>query len=291
MGAEGTTRNLRDNTLDVAESCGWGKRGDVCAASAATECIIAISDGGTDRMTKTFDGRRGTMIDKDFGKLMLRERKKQGLTQAELAEKAGISTMTIRRYESGDRKPRLEEALKISDALSINGEAIAMRDGKIIEERMERRRVTRSILRIWGNALYLLNRLEKEREAFRAWADDARITLRAYVMTGVPGGGRKSDLSDVIARYEARAEEFDAMERKTDEERSKILRIKSAVDDVVAELEMAQRKVLEYRYIDGHGWQYIAMRMNYDERQVRRLEAQAVDFISERVEVQKLGEK
>ena len=154
-----------------------------------------------------------------------------------------------------------------------------MRDGKIIEERMERRRATRGILRIWGNTLYLLNRLEKEREAFRAWADDARITLRAYVMTG---------LSDVIARYEARAEEFDAMERKTDEERSKILRIKSAIDDVVAELEMAQRKVLEYRYIDGHGWQYIAMRMNYDERQVRRIEAQAVDRISERVEVRSL---
>lgn len=60
------------------------------------------------------------MIDKNFGKLMLIERKKQGMTQAELAEKAGVSTMTIRRYESGDRKPRLEEALKISDALSIN---------------------------------------------------------------------------------------------------------------------------------------------------------------------------
>ena len=81
---------------------------------------IAISDGGTDMMTKTFDGRQGTMIDKNFGKLMRRERKKQGMTQAELAEKAGVSTMTIRRYESGDRKPRFEEVLKISDALSIN---------------------------------------------------------------------------------------------------------------------------------------------------------------------------
>ena len=34
--------------------------------------------------------------------------------------------------------------------------------------------------------------VEKEREAFRAWADGARITLRAYVMTGVPSSGRKS---------------------------------------------------------------------------------------------------
>ena len=50
-----------------------------------------------------------------------------------------------------------------------------MRDRKIIAERMERRRAARGILRIWGNTLYLLNRLEKEREAFRAWADDARF--------------------------------------------------------------------------------------------------------------------
>nr|DAR23494.1 MAG TPA: helix-turn-helix domain protein [Caudoviricetes sp.] len=54
-----------------------------------------------------------------LGKIMRRARKKQGLTQTELAEKAGVSTMTIRRYESGDRKPRLEEALKISRVLGL----------------------------------------------------------------------------------------------------------------------------------------------------------------------------
>ena len=59
------------------------------------------------------------MNNSDPGKIMRRARKKQGLTQAELAEKAGVSTMTIRRYESGDRKPRLEEALKISRALGL----------------------------------------------------------------------------------------------------------------------------------------------------------------------------
>ncbi len=59
------------------------------------------------------------MNNSDPGKIMRRARKKQGLTQAELAEKAGVSTMTIRRYESGDRQPRLEEALKISRALGL----------------------------------------------------------------------------------------------------------------------------------------------------------------------------
>lgn len=59
------------------------------------------------------------MIDLTFGKIVRRERKKQGLTQAELAEKAGVSTMTIRRYESGDREPRLEEAIKIAGTLGF----------------------------------------------------------------------------------------------------------------------------------------------------------------------------
>ena len=192
---------------------------------------------------------------------------------------------------NGQPLQRLPQIRERKEAVLVyqNGEAIAMRAGQANGVQLERRRATRGILRIWGNTLYLLNRLEKEREAFRTWANDARVTLQAYVISGMPSGGRKkTDLSDVIARYEARAEEFDAMERKTDEERAKILRIKSAIDDVVAELEMAQRKVLEYRYIDGHGWQYIAMRMNYDERQVRRLEAQAVDCISEKVDAQKL---
>lgn len=59
------------------------------------------------------------MINLTFKEVIRRERKKQDLTQVELAEKAGVSTMTIRRYESGDRKPRLEEALKITGALGL----------------------------------------------------------------------------------------------------------------------------------------------------------------------------
>ena len=164
-------------------------------------------------------------------------------------------------------------------------------ENKSSNDRSESRRATRNLLRIWGNTLYLLDRLEKERIAFRVWADDARNTLRAYVANGAPGGGRRTDLADVVARIEARAAEYDDMERKIDEERAKILRIKRTFDELISDMDLVQRRILEYRYIDGHGWQYIAMRMNYDERQVRRLEAQAVDFISERVEVQKFGEK
>ena len=47
------------------------------------------------------------------------ERKKAKLTQAELANKAGISTMSIRRYESGDRSPSYDTLVKLSDVLGV----------------------------------------------------------------------------------------------------------------------------------------------------------------------------
>ena len=40
----------------------------------------------------------------DFGSWIRTERKKLGLSQKELADKCGVSQMTIRRYESGMRK-------------------------------------------------------------------------------------------------------------------------------------------------------------------------------------------
>ena len=46
-------------------------------------------------------------------------RKLKGLTQAELAAASGLSEMSIRRYESGDRLPPISVAKKIAEALSI----------------------------------------------------------------------------------------------------------------------------------------------------------------------------
>jgi len=46
-------------------------------------------------------------------------RKKVKLTQAELAEKSGLSLMSIRRYEAGERQPTLVQIQDISDALKV----------------------------------------------------------------------------------------------------------------------------------------------------------------------------
>ena len=46
-------------------------------------------------------------------------RKKANLTQAELAEKSGLSLMSVRRYESGEREPTLSQIQDIAAALRV----------------------------------------------------------------------------------------------------------------------------------------------------------------------------
>lgn len=46
-------------------------------------------------------------------------RKKCGITQAELAKRAGISEISIRKYENGDRSPKIETMSKIAEALNV----------------------------------------------------------------------------------------------------------------------------------------------------------------------------
>lgn len=46
-------------------------------------------------------------------------RKERGFTQAELAKKAGISEISVRKYESGERRPKIETLSKIAIALNI----------------------------------------------------------------------------------------------------------------------------------------------------------------------------
>ncbi|MBR3561931.1 MAG: helix-turn-helix transcriptional regulator [Oscillospiraceae bacterium] len=51
-------------------------------------------------------------------------RKEQGLTQLELAEKAGVNVQTIRSYESGKYKPKREAIQSIAKALRITPECL-----------------------------------------------------------------------------------------------------------------------------------------------------------------------
>ncbi|QGA80590.1 helix-turn-helix transcriptional regulator [Candidatus Nanohalobium constans] len=55
---------------------------------------------------------------------MKKFRKKEDITQAELAEEVGVSRQTINAIETGKYDPSLELALKISDFFSTDVEKI-----------------------------------------------------------------------------------------------------------------------------------------------------------------------
>ena len=54
-----------------------------------------------------------------YGKMIKAARQDAGLTQAQLADKCGYATITIRQYESDKREPRREQLQKIADALHV----------------------------------------------------------------------------------------------------------------------------------------------------------------------------
>ena len=154
-----------------------------------------------------------------------------------------------------------------------------------MEDRRKTRNAARRLLWRWGNTISALRRLEREREEAQKWANDARDTLRAQNITGMPRGGRKSDLSDVVAEYIHRVEMYDDLVKQIDAEIAERIRLRNCIEALVAQLTPMQEKVICYRYIDGHAWRYIAMKMNYDEDHIMRVERQAVDYIAQNVEV------
>ena len=51
-------------------------------------------------------------------------RKKQGLTQIQVAEKANIATRQYQRYENGERMPKAKTAILIAKALNSTVEEL-----------------------------------------------------------------------------------------------------------------------------------------------------------------------
>ncbi|MDR2073912.1 MAG: helix-turn-helix transcriptional regulator [Oscillospiraceae bacterium] len=55
-----------------------------------------------------------------FGEKLRLMRKRQSLTQSELAEKVGLATSTVGMYEQNRREPGFENLIKFSNVLSAN---------------------------------------------------------------------------------------------------------------------------------------------------------------------------
>ncbi len=55
-----------------------------------------------------------------FGTKLRAERRRQDVTQLELAKAVGVKQVSISRYESGKEKPNFENAIKIAKYLNVS---------------------------------------------------------------------------------------------------------------------------------------------------------------------------
>lgn len=141
----------------------------------------------------------------------------------------------------------------------------------------EKRARVRRMLWDWGHSLDGIARLEDELHCFSVWAEDAGDTLKAQNLSGMPGGGGTGDsVSDAVEELERRREMYLKASRSTSSEISVILQRKVLIDGLVDGLSSIQKRIVELRYIDGHRWTYISLKLHYDESSVKRLEAGAV---------------
>ncbi|MFR6349259.1 MAG: helix-turn-helix domain-containing protein [Enterocloster aldenensis] len=71
------------------------------------------------------------------GSEIQRIRKEKAYTQAELAKRAGLSEISIRKYENGDRKPKIETLQRIATALGVGLDAFLTDSELSLFESME----------------------------------------------------------------------------------------------------------------------------------------------------------
>lgn len=60
-----------------------------------------------------------------------RQRKKNKMTQTELAEKIGVRQSAISEYESGEKVPGVENLIRLADALDCSLDELCERKGTV----------------------------------------------------------------------------------------------------------------------------------------------------------------
>ena len=74
---------------------------------------------------------------KDFATRLKESRAKLNLTQKDLAAKAEISAGTLSAYESGNKTPNIDTAMKLADILGVSLDWLCGRDGASVSDRLE----------------------------------------------------------------------------------------------------------------------------------------------------------
>ena len=94
----------------------------------------------------------------DIGKKIMNLRKKNGLSQEELAEKIGVTRQTISKWELGETSPDLKQSKKISEIFKVSLDELVSNDIKniLIEKTSNTEKLAGLILKLIRIALIFM---------------------------------------------------------------------------------------------------------------------------------------
>ena len=123
-----------------------------------------------------------------FQETLLRERKKRGLSQEELAERLGVSRQAVSKWETGEASPDLSKLLSLSEALDVSLDVLCgLREPEADTPADDGRTARRPFLcRRWVSALLALVLLTGGFALGRITAPDPADTSPAKPAAPVP---------------------------------------------------------------------------------------------------------
>ena len=187
----------------------------------------------------------------------------------------------IRRLKLADGRMR-KVAMRVIEQDFEQMDAEAERLTQEHEREQRKRGKVRMLLWSWGQTMDLIGRKREEMDAFLLWAEDAVDTLGAQNLSGMPGGGGPADsVSRAVEELDRRRKMFEDAAADSRRQMDEMLRRKHLVDEWIMALPATQQRILSLRYIDGHRWTYIALKMNYSERGVKGHESAAVKRLAQ----------
>nr|WP_315022971.1 helix-turn-helix transcriptional regulator [uncultured Aminipila sp.] len=96
------------------------------------------------------------------------KRKELKLTQKQLAEKASLAEVTIKKYERGERYPKIEQLIKLSDALETSfGEILSIFDYELSDQLAQKQFDCNVILEFYSTKLKCDVVLSEDEDEYR----------------------------------------------------------------------------------------------------------------------------
>lgn len=126
--------------------------------------------------------------------------------------------------------------------------------------------------------LYRYLDLKKERDQIREELEHVRADAAAPKspnLDGMPRGGGFGDA--MVGKVSSVLKVCQQYERKLDELHAAMLEI----EQTIACLDITERVLMRYRYLEGLAWEKISVAMNYSWRQTHNIHARALDKLVE----------